>query len=86
MIDPFVLEAVAQRVTALGFSDGGIASVRAGFPELRLTFCLEDEMGAAAPYREYAGFSLYLVNQGDHCLSLTDDPAAAGGVVVAEAG
>jgi len=84
MIDSSQLDALARRVTALGFSAAGMAEVRAGFPDLRLTFCLEEELGPAEPFREYAGFSLHLVG-GDHCLALTDDPARAVGVLVAEA-
>lgn len=85
MIDTNRLEIVAHRVTELGFTDAGMAQLRADFPDIKITFCLEDELGVVEPFREYAGFSLYLVGGGDHCLSLTDSPERAAGLLVAEA-
>lgn len=84
MIDVSILDQLARRATELGFTDAAQRSLRDAFPDLSLTFCLEDELGCVEPFREYAGFSLYLVGGGDHCLSLTDDPSGAAGVLLAE--
>ncbi len=84
MIEMKTLDAIARAVTKLGFSDSGIAALRSTFDDVRLTCCLEDDMGAAEPFREYADFNLYLVDASEHCMTLTDDPHRACGVVVAE--
>jgi hypothetical protein len=35
------------------------------------------------PFRQYAGFDLYLVDGSSHCWSLTDNPELATGLVIA---
>ncbi len=84
MIATTTLDALCEAVTRYGFSVAGISEVRAIFTDVHLVFCLDDEMGAALPYREHAGFCLYLIHTGGHCMGLTDDPDSAFGVVVAE--
>ncbi|MEH6825385.1 MAG: hypothetical protein V7629_15880 [Motiliproteus sp.] len=84
MIATTTLDALCDAVNRCGFSDAGINEVREIFKPLHLVYCLDDEMGAAEPYRAYAGFCLYLIHSGGHCMGLTDDPDSAFGVVVAE--
>lgn len=84
MITEATLDAIENAVTAADFSPAGITAVKEAFPSLRLTFCMEEEMGAKNPFRECEGFSLYLVGDSDHCLSLTSTLDDAVGVVIAE--
>lgn len=60
-----------------------LADFRSSFPGLSLTRCDATDMGGENAFREYARFNLYLVDGRDHCWHITDDPAAATGIVVA---
>jgi len=52
---------------------------------LRFTVCSDDDMPARLPPAlKREKFNLYLVNGSEHCLSLTDDPLQAIGVVLAQ--
>ena len=59
-------------------------ALRAAFPDLHFTFCLDDDVVFDAPAFEGGGFNLYLVDSSSHCLAVTDDKRTATGVVVAE--
>lgn len=84
MIDTQLLDCIGQRLCLLGLSEQSQVTLRQEFAELHISFCLEAELGAAEPYREYEGFSLYLVG-GEHCLTLIDDPTSAHSLLIAEA-
>jgi len=65
-------------------SRGHVAALRKDWPDLRFTFCSDDDMPARLPAAlKRDKFNLYLVSGGEHCLSLTDDPLQAIGVVLA---
>jgi hypothetical protein len=80
-----VLAALADAAAALPvLDDAGLARLRADWPGLYLTLCGDDDVPARLPPAlERPGFNLYLINGGEHCLSLTNDPEAAIGVVLA---
>jgi hypothetical protein len=59
------------------------AALRARYPALHFTFCSDDEICGPAAAHEESAFKLYLVDGSGHCLALTNDPAAATGLVVA---
>lgn len=85
MIVAETLEKIANAAAALGeLNETALASLKQTWPDLRFAFCNDDDMPARLPpalRRE--GFNLYLVNGSEHCLSLTDDPLQAIGVVLA---
>jgi hypothetical protein len=85
MIVPETLDQIASATAALGtLSEQSMSSLKKTWPELRFTFCNDDDMPARLPAAlKREGFNLYLVNGSEHCLSLTDDPLHAIGVVVA---
>ncbi|WP_207061202.1 hypothetical protein [Motiliproteus sp. SC1-56] len=84
-IDEAQLDRLARAIARIGLSETAMVELRRQFSGLRLTFCLEDELGAVVPYREYADFNLYLVMAGgNHCLTLTHTLDDVGGVLVAE--
>lgn len=60
-----------------------LGDFRKNFPGLSLTRCDAQDMSGEAAFREYAKYELYLVDGRDHCWRITDDPAAATGIVVA---
>ncbi|BCK87059.1 hypothetical protein MIZ01_0829 [Sideroxyarcus emersonii] len=85
MIVPETLSRIASAAAAFGeLNDDALASLKQTWPDLRFTLCSDEDMPARLPpalRRE--GFNLYLINGSEHCLSLTDDPAQAIGVVLA---
>ncbi len=85
MIIPETLEKIATVTASLSeLNDDTLSLLKKSWPDLRFTLCHDNDMPARMPAalcRER--FNLYLVNGGEHCLSLTDDPLHAIGVVVA---
>jgi hypothetical protein len=85
MIVPETLEHIASAAASFAaLNDEALAGLKKTWPDLRFTFCNDDDMPARLPpalRRER--FNLYLINGGEHCLSLTDDPLQAIGVVLA---
>lgn len=85
MIVPETLEYIANTAASFGsLNDEALLELKHTWPDLRFTFCNDDDMPARLPpalRRER--FNLYLINGGEHCLSLTDDPLQAIGVVLA---
>ena len=85
MIVPETLEKIASAAAALGeLNEDALLTLRKGWPELRFTLCNDDDMPARLPAALIRDkFNLYLVSGGEHCLSLTNDPLRAIGVVLA---
>jgi hypothetical protein len=79
------LEQIASAAASLGqLNDEALLSLKKTWPDLRFTLCNDDDMPARLPPAlKRDKFNLYLVNGSEHCLSLTDDPAQAIGVVLA---
>ncbi len=85
MIAAETLEQIASTAASMGeLNDAAMVSLKKTWPDLRFTFCNDDDMPArmsSALRRE--SFKLYLVGGSEHCLSLTTDAEQAIGVVVA---
>jgi hypothetical protein len=86
MLTAETLEQIANASSALGeLNEYALASLKNTWPELRFTFCNDDDMPARLPPALQRGrFNLYLVGDGEHCLSLTKDMESAIGVVLAQ--
>lgn len=86
MIAAETLERIASAATSLGeLNEGALASLKDAWPELRFTFCSDDDMPARLPPSlRCERFNLYLLGGGEHCLSLTADAEQAIGVVLAQ--
>jgi hypothetical protein len=86
MIVHETLEHIAT--TAASFAEldqNAMVALKQTWPDLRFTFCNDDDMPARLPPTlKCEKFNLYLVGGSEHCISLTDDPMQAIGVVVAE--
>jgi hypothetical protein len=85
MIVPETLEQIASAAAALGeLNEAALEPLRQRWPDLRFTLCSDDDMPARMkPALRRDGINLYLVGGGEHCLSLTEDPLMAIGVVLA---
>ena len=85
MIVPETLEKIASTAASLSeLNEHTLVSLRNAWPDLRFTVCNDDDMPARLPAAlKREKFNLYLVNGSEHCLSLTDDPSHAIGVVLA---
>jgi hypothetical protein len=84
---PFTGAEVSQLESMLALSEGGPQTAldfRSRFPGRSLTRCDASDMGADEPFRRYAAVDVYLVDGRDHCWRLTDDPATATGIVLAQ--
>lgn len=84
MIEMQRLKQITEVVRRAGLSEQTLSALRENFDDVHFTYCSDDDVGAADPYLEDAGFNLYLVDGRDHCLTLTRDPEAATGVLLTE--
>jgi hypothetical protein len=75
---------VAQRALQVGVTDHTLASLRAQFRGMHLTFCNDDDVMNAVPFLTSPGLNIYLVDGREHCMSLTRDLEAATGLLLAE--
>lgn len=84
-VTPEFLTAVLARVGAAAATHEALAqALRAAFPGRHISVCDEDDIPPRLkPAAENAACQIYYVASGEHCLSLTSDPAAATGIVVA---
>ena len=66
------------------FDDTTLDSLRGRWPGLHFTLCGDNDVPARlSPVLERPGCNVYLVNGSEHCLTLTNDPELAIGVVLA---
>lgn len=86
MIVPETLDKIASSAAAMReLNEGSPATLKQSWPDLRFTLCSDDDMPARmSPALRCERFNLYLLGGGEHCLSLTDDPLQAIGVVLAQ--
>jgi len=81
---PKRVQQVTRVVERAGLNEQTLSALRQAFPEMHFTWCMDGDIGAAAPFHEADGFNLYLVDGRGHCMSLTADLSAATGLVLAE--
>jgi len=75
---------VIEQILSGSAVDGQVvADLRRQFPHLSWTRCDASDV-AEAPFRTYPGFDLHLLDAADHCVQLTEDPARATGIVLAQ--
>lgn len=85
MIPRETLAHIADAAAEFRFlDDSTLDFLRRRWPGLRFTVCGDDDVPARLPpVLARPGFNLYLVDGSEHCLTLTDDPEMAIGVVLA---
>lgn len=86
MLSADTLRQIAGAAASIGaLNDEALACLKQTWPELRFTFCNDDDMPARLPPALHGDrFNLYLVGGGEHCLSLTENLEQAIGVVLAQ--
>jgi hypothetical protein len=84
MISPERIEQVTRIVEGAGLDAQTIDVLREAFPEMHLTYCMDEDVGMKEPARRATGFNIYLVDGRGHCMELTSDGAEATGLVLAE--
>jgi hypothetical protein len=85
MIAADTLSQIAQRAAQGAPGEDTLATLKQAWPDLRFTMCNDDDMPARMkPALSEKEFNLYLIGGSEHCLSLTDDPERAIGVVLAQ--
>lgn len=61
-----------------------IANLRQAFPGVSLTRCDAGDIDTETPVLETTEFNVYLVDTSEHCVRVTEDPARATGLILAE--
>ncbi len=85
MITREQLEQVSEMVVKGSvLESGSVDGLRGAFPDIHFTYCMDDDVYAAAPVLERENFNLYLIDSRNHCLGFTQDIDIATGIVVAE--
>lgn len=85
-ITPELLNGVLEQVagTPARTYEALVQDLRTAFPGRHISVCGEDDIPPRLkPAAENAACLIYYVASGEHCLSLTNDAAAATGIVVA---
>ena len=84
MIADALIDNVAAEVAERGANEQTVMALRAQWPDVHFTYCMDDDVVGNEPVRRMHGFNLYLVDAHEHCLTLTDNKGMATGLVVAE--
>ena len=76
---------LAGRLFAAGEKlDTVVRGIRTAHPDLSNVTGTHASVMAEDPFREEAGFNLYLVDGSNHCWLITDKPETATGVVIGQ--
>lgn len=78
------VERIAELAAAATSARDAVQSVRIAFPGVTAIRVDAMDMRGEHPVRRLAGRDLFLVDARSHCWSVTADPAAATGVVIAD--
>ncbi|MEM0912480.1 MAG: DUF6129 family protein [Pseudomonadota bacterium] len=84
MISQNELSQIADYLDENPIDEFQIRQLRSQYTDKHFTWCMEDDITGGTPVMERPGFSIYAVNSSDHCSVLTNDLAAASGLVIAE--
>ena len=85
MLEEARVATISEQVKTQDFIDEGVVtSLRAAYPDIHFTYCLDDDINAGKPVIEEEKFNVYLIDGREHCLCLTNDYDIATGIVIAE--
>lgn len=84
MIQQNQIEAVAEWLQGKSLEESLLGGLRGAFNGIHFSFCQDDDVIAATPVYSGEAFNLYLIDSRDHCLTVTQEMSAAGGILVAE--
>jgi hypothetical protein len=84
MIEEQVIDEIDSLLTEQGIDEAAVSALRNKWPDIHFTYCSDDDVCGPPAIRESDGFSMYLIDSRDHCLSFTSSPDVATGLVLAE--
>jgi Family of unknown function (DUF6129) len=84
MIDAQTIDRIAATALQQGLDESTVRALRAAWPGMHISYCMDDEICGVEPVRELQGLNLYLVDGREHCMSLTGDALIATGLLLAE--
>ncbi|MGB5517533.1 MAG: DUF6129 family protein [Gammaproteobacteria bacterium] len=84
MIAEETIDNIDKLLIDRGLDEDAVSRLRCMWPQLHFTYCSDDDVCGPTAVRESDGFSIYLVDNRDHCLSFTSDASVATGLVLAE--
>lgn len=84
MIAEDTIDRINSLVNDHGLDEGAVSRLRSMWPEIHFTYCSDDDVCGPTAVRESEGFSIYLIDSRDHCLTFTSDTSIATGLVLAE--
>jgi Family of unknown function (DUF6129) len=84
VIDAALIETLADAVERQGLDEAAIAALRGAHPGMHFSVCDDDDVPARlVPAAARAGFNVYLVDAGEHCVKFTSDLQQSSGMVFA---
>jgi len=84
MIEEKVIDEVNNLLAGRGLNETVVAELRSRWPTIHFTYCSDDDVCGPEAIRESEGFSIYLIDGREHCLSFTSSTEVATGLVLAE--
>lgn len=84
MISEALSDEIAAHLEQTGLSEAVLLDLRARYPDLHFTYCMDDDINNGTPVLSRPTFNLYLIDSREHCLCLTSNREAATGLVLAE--
>ncbi len=84
MITPEQLQAIADSLEGQPLNDAVVAFLRAQYPNIHFSYCMDDDVSGVKAKFENPRFNLYLIDGREHCLCMTNNHEVATGVLVAE--
>ena len=85
MISTAQLAEIIDKIKDIEMREDAVLNLlRATYPQIHFTYCMDDDIGSYTPAVSENDFNLYLVDGREHCLCLTQDAQIATGIVVAE--
>ncbi len=84
MISAEIIKSIALQLEAGDLSNQSLAELRAAYPKIHFTHCMDDDVGTYDAYANRPGYNIYLVDGRGHCMKFTTDISHATGLVLAE--
>jgi hypothetical protein len=76
--------AVSKAALREGLGETTMNKLRALFPDIHLTYCMDDDVLGVNPILRFLRMNVSLVDGRGHCLTLSESLDAATGLVLAE--
>lgn len=84
MISSEQVQRIAAAIRTQTLNETVISALRAEYPGIHFTYCMDDDIPNNTPVLESESFNIYLVDGREHCLCLTNNHENATGIVIAE--